>query len=244
RFVEAGDEMVAAGTGRAGADPEPTGEFRLPGGRERRAFFMAHADPFDLAAPDRVAERVQGVADQAEDVSDADLLERFDQGVGYGPGHRCSSHLPQLIVCHRGGQTTPILDGLTYWTTVQLVRSPPAVGQWRPDIAVRTKAPRRRYRSAQADIARRASPGHRLAFRRSKEAPMSRYALYVPLEAKPGKEREVAEFLRSALPLVNAEPGTRSWFAIQEGPSSFAIFDTFDDEASRDAHLNGKVAAA
>jgi len=73
---------------------------------------------------------------------------------------------------------------------------------------------------------------------------MSRYALYVPLEAKPGKEREVAEFLRSALPLVNAEPGTRSWFAIQEGPSSFAIFDTFDDEASRDAHLNGKVAAA
>jgi quinol monooxygenase YgiN len=73
---------------------------------------------------------------------------------------------------------------------------------------------------------------------------MSRYALYVPLEAKPGKEKDVAEFLRSAVPLVNAEPGTDSWFAIQEGPSSFAIFDTFDDEASRDAHLNGKVAAA
>jgi quinol monooxygenase YgiN len=44
--------------------------------------------------------------------------------------------------------------------------------------------------------------------------------------------------------LVNAEPGTISWFAIQEGPSSFAIFDTFDDEAGRDAHLNGKVAVA
>src|SRR5215469_13158980 len=73
---------------------------------------------------------------------------------------------------------------------------------------------------------------------------MSRYALYVPLEAKPGKEKEVAEFLRSAVPLVNAEPGTRSWFAIQEGPSRFAVFDTFDDEAARDAHLNGKVAAA
>jgi quinol monooxygenase YgiN len=43
---------------------------------------------------------------------------------------------------------------------------------------------------------------------------------------------------------VNAEPGTISWYAIQEGPSSFAIFDTFDDEAGRDAHLNGKVAAA
>ena len=73
---------------------------------------------------------------------------------------------------------------------------------------------------------------------------MTRYALYVPLEAKPGKEKEVADFLRSAVPLVNAETGTISWFAIQEGPSSFAIFDTFDDEAGRDAHLNGKVAAA
>jgi quinol monooxygenase YgiN len=73
---------------------------------------------------------------------------------------------------------------------------------------------------------------------------MSKFALYVPLQAKPGKEKDVADFLRSAVPLVNAEPGTISWFAIKEGPSSFAIFDTFDDEAARDAHLNGKVAAA
>ena len=50
---------------------------------------------------------------------------------------------------------------------------------------------------------------------------MSKYALYVPLEAKPGKEKGVADFLRS-----NAEAGTISWFAIQEGPSRFAIFDT------------------
>jgi quinol monooxygenase YgiN len=73
---------------------------------------------------------------------------------------------------------------------------------------------------------------------------MSKFALYVPLEAKPGKEKEVADFLRSAVPLVDAEAGTISWFAIQMGPSSFAIFDTFDDEAGRNAHLNGKVAAA
>jgi quinol monooxygenase YgiN len=73
---------------------------------------------------------------------------------------------------------------------------------------------------------------------------MAKFALYVPLEAKAGKEKEVADFLRSAVPLVNAEPGTISWYAIQEGPSSFAIFDTFDDEAGRNAHLNGKVAAA
>jgi quinol monooxygenase YgiN len=73
---------------------------------------------------------------------------------------------------------------------------------------------------------------------------MSKVALYVPLEAKPGKEKEVAEFLKSALPLVDAEPGTVSWFAMQNGPSSFAIFDTFDDESGRSTHLNGKVAAA
>jgi quinol monooxygenase YgiN len=73
---------------------------------------------------------------------------------------------------------------------------------------------------------------------------MSKVALYVPLEAKPGKEKELAEFLKSALPLVDAEPGTISWFAIQQGPSSFAIFDTFEDENGRNTHLNGKVAAA
>ena len=73
---------------------------------------------------------------------------------------------------------------------------------------------------------------------------MTKFALYVRLQAKPGKEREVAEFLRSAVPVVNAEPGTIAWFAIQEGPSSFSIFDTFDDELGREAHLNGKVAAA
>jgi quinol monooxygenase YgiN len=89
--------------------------------------------------------------------------------------------------------------------------------------------------------------GFRFHWRNSdhcREKTMTKFALYVPLEAKPGKETEVADFLRSALTLVDAEPGTISWFAIQEGPSSFAIFDTFNDEAGRDAHLNGKVAAA
>jgi quinol monooxygenase YgiN len=73
---------------------------------------------------------------------------------------------------------------------------------------------------------------------------MTKFALYVPLEAKPGKENEVAAFLRSAAPLVNDEQGTVSWFAIQESPRNFAIFDTFDDESGREAHLKGKVATA
>lgn len=73
---------------------------------------------------------------------------------------------------------------------------------------------------------------------------MTRFALYVPLKAKPGKEEAVADFLRSAVPLVRDEVGTVTWYAIQEGPSSFAIFDTFEDEAGREAHLSGKVAEA
>lgn len=73
---------------------------------------------------------------------------------------------------------------------------------------------------------------------------MSKYALYVPLEAKPGKEQALAEFLRSAVPLVNEEAGTIAWFAIQEGPAKFAIFDTFNDDSARQSHLKGKVAKA
>lgn len=69
-------------------------------------------------------------------------------------------------------------------------------------------------------------------------------ALFVRLEAKPGKEAEVAEFLKSGLPLAEAEPATIAWFGVRLGPSTFAIFDAFPDEAGRQAHLNGKIAAA
>src|SRR2546425_5352330 len=69
-------------------------------------------------------------------------------------------------------------------------------------------------------------------------------ALLVRLEAKPGKEAEVESFLRSGLALVQAEPATTAWFAIRLGPSTFGIFDVFPDEAGRDAHLQGRVAAA
>lgn len=69
-------------------------------------------------------------------------------------------------------------------------------------------------------------------------------ALLVTLEAKPGKEVETAAFLKSALPLVNAEPDTVAWFGIKLGPSTFGIFDAFPDDAGRQAHLSGKVAAA
>lgn len=73
---------------------------------------------------------------------------------------------------------------------------------------------------------------------------MVKFALWVPLHAKPGKEREVEEFLLAGLPLVLAEAGTTAWFALRLGPSMFGIFDAFPDEAGRDAHLSGKVAEA
>jgi len=73
---------------------------------------------------------------------------------------------------------------------------------------------------------------------------MVKVALLVRLEAKPGKEEDVANFLRGGLALVEEEPATTAWFAIRMGPTTFGIFDAFPDEAGRQAHLAGKVAAA
>jgi quinol monooxygenase YgiN len=73
---------------------------------------------------------------------------------------------------------------------------------------------------------------------------MAKVALYVRLEAKPGKEAEVEKFLKDGLSLVQQEPSTVAWFGIRMGPSTFGIFDAFPDEAGRQAHLNGRVAAA
>ena len=73
---------------------------------------------------------------------------------------------------------------------------------------------------------------------------MVKVALFVRLEAKPGKESEVEAFLKSGLPLVEEEPATTAWFGIRLGPSTFGIFDAFPDDSGRDAHLSGRVAAA
>ncbi|MCG3112307.1 MAG: antibiotic biosynthesis monooxygenase [Candidatus Manganitrophus sp. SB1] len=73
---------------------------------------------------------------------------------------------------------------------------------------------------------------------------MAKVALLVRLEAKPGKEKEVEDFLRGGLSIVQEEPATTAWFAIRLGPSTFGIFDAFPDEVGRQAHLSGRVAAA
>jgi quinol monooxygenase YgiN len=73
---------------------------------------------------------------------------------------------------------------------------------------------------------------------------MVKVGLLVKLQAKPGKEAEVAAFLEEALPLARQETMTSVWFALRIGPSTFGIFDAFASEDGRKAHLSGPIAAA
>jgi quinol monooxygenase YgiN len=70
------------------------------------------------------------------------------------------------------------------------------------------------------------------------------YAFVVRLEAKPDTAAAVAELLRSALPLAQAEPGTVAWYAVRTSDTTFWIFDTFASEDDRQAHVEGPIAAA
>ncbi len=73
---------------------------------------------------------------------------------------------------------------------------------------------------------------------------MDKFAIWAQMEAKPGKEAEVEEFLKSAQPMAEQEPGTTTWYALKIGPSKYGIFDTFADDDGRNAHLNGDIAKA
>jgi quinol monooxygenase YgiN len=73
---------------------------------------------------------------------------------------------------------------------------------------------------------------------------MAKFALYVALKAKPGKESEVEAFLKLGAEMARAEAGTVTWYGIKEGEGSYAVFDTFNEEAGRDAHLSGNIAKA
>ena len=73
---------------------------------------------------------------------------------------------------------------------------------------------------------------------------MVKVGLFARLQAKPGKEAEVAKLLTGALRLAQEERETEVWYALQFGPATFGIFDAFPDEAGREAHLGGRIAAA
>jgi quinol monooxygenase YgiN len=76
------------------------------------------------------------------------------------------------------------------------------------------------------------------------EKSMEAIGLLVTLEARAGKEADAEAFLKSAQPLALDEKGTLKWYAIKLGPAKFGIFDTFANEAGRNAHLSGDIAKA
>ena len=73
---------------------------------------------------------------------------------------------------------------------------------------------------------------------------MAKQAIWVMLKAKPGKEADVEAFLKQGASMSNNEPKTVTWYGVKIGPGIYGVFDTFDDEAGRDAHLNGEIAKA
>ena len=73
---------------------------------------------------------------------------------------------------------------------------------------------------------------------------MAKYALYVSLKAKSGKEKDIEAFLKQGAEMAKNEAGTVSWFGLKEGEGHYSVFDTFNDEAGRDAHLSGPIAKA
>jgi quinol monooxygenase YgiN len=73
---------------------------------------------------------------------------------------------------------------------------------------------------------------------------MAKFALYAELKAKAGKEAEIEAFLKQGAAMAQDEPGTIAWFGFKEDNGTYGVFDTFNDEAGRDAHLNGEIAKA
>lgn len=73
---------------------------------------------------------------------------------------------------------------------------------------------------------------------------MAKQGLWVMLHAKPGKEKDVEAFLKQGAKMSNDEPQTVTWYGLKMGPGMYGVFDTFDDEAGRDAHKNGEIAKA
>jgi quinol monooxygenase YgiN len=73
---------------------------------------------------------------------------------------------------------------------------------------------------------------------------MAKQAIWVMLKAKPGKEADVEAFLKQGASMSNAEPQTVTWYGVKIAPGMYGVFDTFDNEAGRDAHMNGEIAKA
>jgi len=73
---------------------------------------------------------------------------------------------------------------------------------------------------------------------------MAKYAIWVMLKANPGKEADVEAFLKQGAAMSLDEPRTVAWYGVKVAPGVYGVFDTFEDEEGRDAHLNGEIAKA
>jgi quinol monooxygenase YgiN len=71
-----------------------------------------------------------------------------------------------------------------------------------------------------------------------------RFGVLALLEAKPGKGEDLGKFLEAGRDLAAAEPGTMTWYAFKISDTTYGIFDTFNDDAGRQAHLSGQIPAA
>ena len=71
---------------------------------------------------------------------------------------------------------------------------------------------------------------------------MAKQAIWVMLKAKAGKEAEVEAFLKQGATMTQNETQTVTWYGVKIAPGVYGVFDTFDDEEGRDAHLNGDIA--
>ena len=73
---------------------------------------------------------------------------------------------------------------------------------------------------------------------------MAKQAIWVMLKAKAGKEAEVEAFLKQGATMSQNEPQTVTWYGVKIAPGAYGVFDTFNDEQGRDAHMNGDIAKA
>jgi len=69
-------------------------------------------------------------------------------------------------------------------------------------------------------------------------------AFLATLEAKEGKGGELGAFFRAGRELAVSEDGTVTWYAFRIDQTHYGIFDTFETEDARTAHLNGPIPKA
>lgn len=150
---------------------------------------------------------------------------RYEYKYTDSDGNRKTVEYDSVVI--KAGSTTPVTLGTLLARIYEIAQMTPS-----------TRSACRARRSSSVP-SNRWPGGHRKEL-----VMMSTVGLFVSLEAKPGKEREVADFLQSGLSIVQDEPATLTWYAVRIGPTTFGIFDTFPDDAGRQAHLAGRVAAA